>query len=171
MKRNNFYKYLLIYFLAILFVFAELSSVLAADSLQNSSDDASSTTVITPTQSYQHTDDYSLNAYISTHTWRKSYKNKLGMTVAIHRASVQWTWSKGRITRYNKMWQNNWTAPLFNYRSQKNSWNYRYRSNGETNQSVVFESKIPTPWGHIRGSKFTSRIRIAINGYGKSTAR
>lgn len=171
MKRSLFYQFLFISFLAILLVFVELSSVLATDSLPNSSNDTSST-IITPAQSYHHIkNDNTLNAYISTHTWSKSYKNKLGITVAIHRATVQWTWDKGRIIRYNGMWQRNWTAPLFNYKSQKNSWNYRYTSNGETNQSVVFESSLPTPWGHIRGSKFTSRIRIAINGYGKSTGR
>lgn len=111
------------------------------------------------------------SSYVSTHSWVKNYKNLYGIKVAKNEAYAQWTWSSGKISNFGSLWQSNWTAPLYGYDNEQNSWNYKYSSSGQTNQSAKFSSGIPTPWGHAGGSQFTSRILINVTGYGNSSAQ
>ncbi|QWG36586.1 hypothetical protein EXW31_27775 (plasmid) [Bacillus mycoides] len=111
------------------------------------------------------------SSYVSTHSWVKNYKNLYGINVAKNEAYAQWTWGSGRISNFGGLWQSNWTAPLYGYDNESNSWNYKYNSSGQTNQSTKFSSGIPTPWGHAGGSQFTSRILINVTGYGNSSAQ
>lgn len=59
----------------------------------------------------------------------------------------------------------------YGYSNEKNSWNYKYSTVGQTNQSVNFKSGIPTPWGHAGGSQFTSRILTKVYPNGTSSAQ
>jgi hypothetical protein len=111
------------------------------------------------------------SSYVSTHSWVKNYKNLYGINVAKNEAYAQWTWGSGTISNFVNLWQSNWTAPLYGYDNESNSWNYKYSSSGQTNQSTKFSSGIPTPWGHAGGSQFTSRILINVTGSGKSSAQ
>jgi len=110
------------------------------------------------------------NAIPTTASYSKSYKNLYQIVVATQQTYTQWTASGGRITAYNNAWQLNSTAPLYGYTGEVNKWNYKGTTSGEANQAVVFESGAPTPWGHVGGSKFTSRIVTTVNGNGGSSA-
>jgi len=103
----------------------------------------------------------------TTSTWTQPYRNLMGINVVHHVSSVQWEHQGGSIVRRNGMWQTNRANIGFSFDTERDVWN----NNTQTNQSVRFTSGLPTPWGHVGGSNFTSRMLININGNGTSTMR
>lgn len=114
-------------------------------------------------------DGVSALATVTTaHVWR-NYKSLVGLTVARHDSWTTWTWSGGYLYSSPKGidvdW---WTAPLNNYKSHSQKWDWFTAGQGGTGRSntqVQFVFGVPTPWGPV-GSSYTSRIRTTVNGYG-----
>lgn len=104
--------------------------------------------------------------YITTAYITKTYKNIYRVTVAKQEAVVQWHRKNGNNTGTYALWQNIYAGPLYGYSNVSNSWNYKGSSNSQANQSVKFSSGIPTPWGHVGGQQFTSRIITTVYGNG-----
>ncbi|MEI2282255.1 hypothetical protein [Paenibacillus polysaccharolyticus] len=171
MKKNSFLKMLSVAVMSTGLAFGSVASAFAAENVEIPD------TSIIGSESYvapvpgANNDGFSTFSTISTHSWLKSYKNLYGITVATQEAFAQWTWDDGKITNFGNLWQNNSTAPLYGFKDEENKWNYKYTSSGQTNQGVLFESGIPTPWGHAGGSEFTSRILINVSSSGSSTAQ
>ncbi|KOS61097.1 hypothetical protein FJQ98_26285 [Lysinibacillus agricola] len=111
-----------------------------------------------------------VRAWTATVSYGKRYTNLYGINVATQLAYIQWTYDSGKITKYNNLWQDNNAAIGYGYGSESNTWNLKGTSSGQANQSVKFDSGIPTPWGHVGGPSFTSRIITDITGSGNSSA-
>jgi len=124
----------------------------------------------TKTEKKTGSGDVSILAYITTVDWYKEYENGFGWVVARHDAYTQWMWEDGNILAAMDLWQDHWVAPLYGFKDPGQQWNYVYSNVAEANHWVTFESGIPSPWGHIGGSSFTSRIITQVNGWGESQA-
>jgi len=109
-------------------------------------------------------------ATVTTLTSKRDYYDILGICVATHWASTQWTWSGGYLYSSPKgCWNSYWTAPLFGVSGQSSSWNWfspGWGGSGQSNNRVTFYSGISTDWFSIYGGTFTSRCLSTVNGWG-----
>jgi hypothetical protein len=114
----------------------------------------------------------SVQDWVYTVGYIKSYQNLYGITVAEHKTRTQWQSNdaKTQNTSQGQLWQENWTAIGYGFKDESNTWNYFYTNVGEARQSVKFESGIPTPWGHVGGTTFTSTIVTKVYPNGNSSA-
>ncbi|WHT48660.1 hypothetical protein QNH10_02350 [Sporosarcina thermotolerans] len=88
------------------------------------------------------------NALFTTQTvsHRKQYHNLYGINVATQIAYVQWTYNGSNILSYDAIWQSLSTAIGYGYTNDSisDNWNLRGVTGGQANQSVEFDSGIPT---------------------------
>lgn len=120
----------------------------------------------------EKTDLVTINDWIYTAGYYKNYQNLYNITVATHDTTVQWRSNDAKTQNLAKvaLWQDNWTAIGYGYNSESNTWNYFYSNVGQAKQSVKFESGIPTPWGHLGGTTFTSSIVTSVYPDGDTSA-
>ena len=113
--------------------------------------------------------DVSALASTRTVTVTRSFKSLAGLTVAKHHSTTTWTYGGGTLYSSPKGidvdW---WTAPLNNYKSHSQKWDWYttgYGGTGRSNTQVQFVFGVPTPWGPV-GSSYSSRIYTTVDGYG-----
>ncbi|MFD2170494.1 hypothetical protein [Tumebacillus lipolyticus] len=120
----------------------------------------------------ENTDLVTIQDWVYTRGYSKSYQNLYGITVATQTTNTQWRANDAKTQNLasGSLWQDNWATIAYGYKDETNAWNYFYSNVGQAKQSVKFESGIPTPWGHVGGSNFTSTIVTNVSPDGSTTA-